>query len=29
MSPEQFTLFLTKEDDQWTKVIKQANITAE
>jgi tripartite-type tricarboxylate transporter receptor subunit TctC len=29
MSPEQFTQFLTKEDDQWTKVIKQANITAE
>ncbi len=29
MSPEQFTQFLTKEDNQWTKVIKQANITAE
>ncbi|WP_441633049.1 Bug family tripartite tricarboxylate transporter substrate binding protein [Cupriavidus sp. YAF13] len=28
-TPEQFTQFLTKEDNRWTPLIKQANITAE
>jgi len=29
MTPEQFTQFLTKEDQRWIPIIKQANITAE
>ncbi len=29
MTPEQFTQFLAKEDAQWTKVIRQSNISAE
>ncbi|MEO8117813.1 MAG: tripartite tricarboxylate transporter substrate binding protein [Rhodoferax sp.] len=28
-SPEQFTQFLTKEENRWIPIIKQANITAE